>query len=587
MGHKIGEALGHFWDEMIQGMEERVASWLRLRLSQRSRLTIAKTLLVSIPVYAVQHLDLNKRNQDRIERLQQVLIWGGTRSRLSVGHTRLRKDQGGLAAYDLDAARVAWSIAWVARMERRPDLPWVQIAIPLMRETRSTGTHMNKVMTPWKQVMNVTRQNVSKAPSLKHIWEPWWKTLGYPGTFDPEQTLHFRHPETIDEVLDVNFWYFPRLLEEGPHRNRGSALWASPTWGRIARGDYGEIDVIGDLLRFPGFQPRDDLGARNPERNMGKRAIETLLKGLPHPWSHLIDDARENDHREGWVPPKARTPPKPSFQHVGIHTDLRENAVEPTAPVRKWIPVEDLYYKYTYKVVVHSKRNPEALKPRVNEIRLAMARKLGRVVRTTELWKSVFDRDLATYRVPKMNDLLYRLLLGVVEVGPSLHWLPEEAQRCPLDQELQTVEHLWVGCSAAQEVWEAFERIYGKASRGRSAADRPRNAPEMIGMLALGPGFHDPDDLKRWHILFSEAVWQIWKLYLGDQFRAETDGMAQKSHGGIYTSAVLQRIMMDRARVLSPKYRSGTFRVDASAFATIWGQGPERIVGLEGPACLR
>lgn len=107
--HKIGEALRHFWDEMIQGIKERVSSWLRL--SQRSRLTIAKTLLISIPVYAVQHLELDKRNQDRIERLQQVLIWGGTRSRLSVGHTRLRKDQGGLAAYDLDAARVAWSIA--------------------------------------------------------------------------------------------------------------------------------------------------------------------------------------------------------------------------------------------------------------------------------------------------------------------------------------------------------------------------------------------------------------------------------------------------------------------------------------------
>lgn len=78
--------LGQFWDEMIRGMEERVASWLRLRLLQRSRLTIAKTLLVSIPVYAIQHLELNKRNQERIERVQQKLIWGDTRSRLSVAH---------------------------------------------------------------------------------------------------------------------------------------------------------------------------------------------------------------------------------------------------------------------------------------------------------------------------------------------------------------------------------------------------------------------------------------------------------------------------------------------------------------------
>lgn len=242
--------LGQFWDEMIRGMEERVASWLRLRLSQRSRLTIAKTLLVSIPVYAIQHLELNKRNQERIERVQQKLIWGGTRSRLSVAHTRLRQDQGGLAAYGMDAAREAWSIAWVARMERRPELPWVQIAIPLMRDTRSTGTHMNKVRTPWKQVMNVTRQNVSKAPSLRHIWEPWWKAMDYPGTFDPEKTLHFRHPATI-----------------------------------------------GDLLIHPTLQPRGDLGVRAPERNAGKKAIETLLKGIPEHWMTLINEAREDGER--------------------------------------------------------------------------------------------------------------------------------------------------------------------------------------------------------------------------------------------------------------------------------------------------
>ena len=33
VGHKIGPALGHFWDEMIGGMEDRIRSWLRLRLS--------------------------------------------------------------------------------------------------------------------------------------------------------------------------------------------------------------------------------------------------------------------------------------------------------------------------------------------------------------------------------------------------------------------------------------------------------------------------------------------------------------------------------------------------------------------------
>ena len=67
---------------------------------------------------------------------------------------------------------------------------------------------------------------------------------------------------------------------------------------------------------------------------------------------------------------------------------------------------------------------------------------MGRTVRAAKLWKSVFDKEMTLMRVPKINDLFYRLLLGVLECGPGLSWLPEEAQRCPLDGEWQTVEHL-------------------------------------------------------------------------------------------------------------------------------------------------
>lgn len=89
--------------------------------------------------------------------------------------------------------------------------------------------------------------------------------------------------------------------------------------------------------------------------------------------------------------------------------------------------------------------------------------------------------------MPKTNDLLYRLLLEAVECGPTLHWLSDEAQRCPLDGELQTIEHIWVDCGAADEIWGAFERIYFKASKGRASAQRPENGAQIIGMLALGP----------------------------------------------------------------------------------------------------
>ena len=101
----------------------------------------------------------------------------------------------------------------------------------------------------------------------------------------------------------------------------------------------------------------------------------------------------------------------------------------------------------------------------------------------------------------------------------------------------------------------------------------------MIGTCALGPGLRLSSwEMQRWHVLYSEVIWHIWKLYLGDQLRVETDAMAQRSYGGIYSNAVLQRIVMDRARVLSPRYRSGTFRVDTSAFSRTRGQGPKSML---------
>ena len=252
--------------------------------------------------------------------------------------------------------------------------------------------------------------------------------MGYPGSFSSEMTLYFRHPSTIEEVLDLNFWYFPRLLEEGPLRNRGAAVWTLLTWGRIARGDYGNIAVIGDLLDIFTMKPREDLGQSARERNQGKNAIETMIGGMPREYQNLLTNAAEDGVRRDWTPPGARNPPKRPFQHCGIHTDLGErNAAAHTAPDMKWIPVEDLYYKYMYKVMAHSKRDPEILKPRLNWIRSEMSRKMGRSVRAAELWKSVYDKEVALLRVPKMNDLLYRLLLGAVECGSGLYWLPEAA----------------------------------------------------------------------------------------------------------------------------------------------------------------
>jgi hypothetical protein len=95
-------------------------------------------------------------------------------------------------------------------------------------------------------------------------------------------------------------------------------------------------------------------------------------------------------------------------------------------------------------------------------------------------------------------------------------------RRCPYDGAIQTIEHVWIECNAARIVWMEFQACYLLASRGR-LAPIPQNREELIGYFALGPLIlRGRYDKRRWNILYSEAVWIIWKIYLDHQFRNRT-----------------------------------------------------------------
>ncbi|OAL28891.1 hypothetical protein AYO20_09371 [Fonsecaea nubica] len=152
-----------------------------------------------------------------------------------------------------------------------------------------------------------------------------------------------------------------------------------------------------------------------------------------------------------------------------------------------------------------------------------MSRALRRAVRVPEVWNAM----LMGKRVPKANDLLYRLLLDKVLTGAKLLWTGEEGMdTCPRDGLEQTITHLWVECEIARAVWEEMRAIHLAATRTRRrgpfVAPIPTTREELLGFMAIGsPGLTNRYDKARWHTLYSEAVWQIWKLYLNNQFREE------------------------------------------------------------------
>ncbi|KIW74051.1 hypothetical protein Z517_12461 [Fonsecaea pedrosoi CBS 271.37] len=206
--------------------------------------------------------------------------------------------------------------------------------------------------------------------------------------------------------------------------------------------------------------------------------------------------------------------------------------------------LDRLYYPWVYKTLNKYVQGGHTLDDRIEGIVLTMSRALRRAVRASEVWNAVLMRK----RVPKANDLLYRLLLDKVLTGAKLLWTGEEGVDMP---------QRWPGADHHPlAVWQEMRAIHLAATRTRRqgpfVAPIPTTREELLGFMAIGPpGLTNRHDKARWHTLYSEAVWQIWKLYLNNQFREENftaQGAVQ-----VYRGAIQSRIMMDRALTFNPK----------------------------------
>ncbi|XP_042950267.1 uncharacterized protein LOC122282377 [Carya illinoinensis] len=65
------------WDTMIEKVERRLASWKRMYLSKRSRITLIKSTISNLPTYFLSLFPIPARVTLRIKKLQRDFLWGG------------------------------------------------------------------------------------------------------------------------------------------------------------------------------------------------------------------------------------------------------------------------------------------------------------------------------------------------------------------------------------------------------------------------------------------------------------------------------------------------------------------------------
>ncbi|SPO32440.1 uncharacterized protein UTRI_02997 [Ustilago trichophora] len=189
------------------------------------------------------------------------------------------------------------------------------------------------------------------------------------------------------------------------------------------------------------------------------------------------------------------------------------------------------------------------------------------------IWRSARHEFLT----PKQGDLLWRFLHQKVLVGMDLHWLEEEDQQCPNCHIPSSVEHLWIHCPAARELWDLVKLIWERAwvqtnpDEGTPPFPNIETQHDLATWLALAP-VSGPFHAQRWKIFFGTAIWSIWVAYLRWSYKEDLSALFPASICAIFINYLSNRFQEDRLLSLNSLYTNKTFNVQA--FESTWGQSP-------------
>ena len=65
------------WDGVEERFRKKLAIWKRLYISKGGRLTLIRSTLSNLPLYAMSLFHLPKGVKTRLEKIQRNFLWGG------------------------------------------------------------------------------------------------------------------------------------------------------------------------------------------------------------------------------------------------------------------------------------------------------------------------------------------------------------------------------------------------------------------------------------------------------------------------------------------------------------------------------
>lgn len=345
-------------------------------------------------------------------------------------------------------------------------------------------------------------------------------------------------------------------------------MWSSAIWKQAGDRAFGDVTVIGDLW---DSITKEYIGDNSHEANwkmMNKAARRLVTEIIPIRWKEMLDnmsDAEATAYEAG-----NRT----IFEHCLIRDGTKRN---------KWVPLRKISYQSIYKVLMKDYVKEVDFSGAIEGPRQALSRMLGRNIPSHELWKEVRRYE----RNPKADDLLWRFLHAKVKVGMEIDWLLPDKKYCPCcstaeDGEVAIIiDNVWINCKAARQVWDLFGGVWTRLT-GHRPKILPTSKDTLIAMFARAP-YQSKAAKVWWIILFTAAVWMLWRSYLDASIDGAPFNPVQVRVR--YWEELCKIVWREKVLAVSPRYHT-EYRHSLRGFKAIWRTEASAILLKGTPKCL-
>lgn len=153
----ISKQTEDYWEGILNKFRTIADQWAKYHLSMKGRVLIANSLMLSIPRYAMNFIELTSATKQKLEKEYYRLIWDEKKAGIVKDlQACMPKTSGGIGCLDLESVANASVIKAIARASTHPELPWVKIVNDLLIRGAGISTSTEPITYPWLQWLSST-----------------------------------------------------------------------------------------------------------------------------------------------------------------------------------------------------------------------------------------------------------------------------------------------------------------------------------------------------------------------------------------------------------------------------------------------